>query len=300
MAEFFPGSRNQTKKQSVTMKIQLAFELLSGCLDDMSISAYTRNDQAATHDIFYVVSKGALIIRDLGYFTLSSFRKMIEEQMFFLSKFNSIVTVYDLDGTRINLLQMLKTHKIIDQNVLLGAKEKLEVRLIAAPLDQANTLKRKQRAEADRHARSNHSKDYMEMLGWAIYITNIPKAVMPAAIAYQLYAIRWKIEIIFKIWKSFFIITKIPKTSVNYVQCIIYAKLILILLANHFYITANNTVYQKSKRYLSPMKFAQFINLFFSPMWPKSITANASLLSLNSLNIIRYMKNEENDEIWPN
>jgi len=108
------------------------------------------------------------------------------------------------------------------------------------------------------------------MLGWAVYVTNIPKTIMPPEIAYQLYAIRWKIEIIFKIWKSFFTIaTTIPKASANYVQCIIYARLILIVLANHFYITVKNTVYQQSKRHLSPMKFAQFTRLFISPMWPK-------------------------------
>jgi len=259
LIDFFPGSRNQTQKQSAILKIQLGYELLSGSLDGFLISPYTRNDQKAAHDVFAVAKKQALIIRDLGYFTLSSLKKMIDESIFFVSRLSPNITILDLDGNRLDLLAILKKHGHIDRMVLLGAKEQIEVRLVATALDEAKTKQRKIKAEHDRSAKANHSDQYMELLGWAVFVTNVPISMMPPSIIYPIYSVRWKIEIIFKIWKSFFEIIQIPKASVHYVQVLVYAKLILIVLTNQTYILCNNAVGQKNNAQISSMKFAQFM-----------------------------------------
>ena len=259
LREFFPGGRNQTKKQSAILKIQLGYELLSGTLDGMSLSPFTRNDQSAANDIFAVVKENALVIRDLGYFTLASLKRMTDSSIFFISKLSPQIIIFNLDGTRLDLLKTLKKHKHIDQEVLIGEKEKLKVRLVAMPLDEAKVKQRKFKAEHDRNAKANHSHKYIELLGWTVSLTNVPVSMMPASMIYPIYSVRWKLEIIFKIWKSFFDIVQVPNASVHYIQVLIYAKLILIVLVNHSYIIWNNAAVHNNKRRISPLKYAQFI-----------------------------------------
>ena len=147
----------------------------------------------------------------------------------------------------------------MDCDVLVSAEHKIKMRIIAIPLDQNITNRRIQKAKTDRNVKTNHSDQYYELLGWAIYITNTSPEMIPANLISTIYSIRWKIEIIFKIWKSYFRIAQIQKASVRYVECFIYAKLIMIILINHGYIAINNAAINKSKRAISPLKFAQFI-----------------------------------------
>jgi len=86
LAEFFPGGRNQTQKQSAILKVQLGFDIRAGILHAFGLSGYTRNDQKASSDIFEIAEKGDLIIRDLGYFSLAVFGKMMTKGIYFISR----------------------------------------------------------------------------------------------------------------------------------------------------------------------------------------------------------------------
>jgi IS4 transposase len=68
------------------------------------------------------------------------------------------------------------------------------------------------------------------LLGWAIYITNVPATRLSAQAVAQVYGLRWRIEIIFKAWKSYFALTQVPAGSKDPVEALIYAKLIFITL----------------------------------------------------------------------
>ena len=266
LVDIFPGSRNQTQKQSAILKIQLCYDILSGTLGGISTSAYTRNDQKASHDIFAIAQAGDLVIRDLGYLTMTSLQKMIEIGIFFVSRLSSQVAIFDLNGNPIDLLKHLKKHLTMDCDVLVSAAYKIKMRIVAIPLDKEITHRRIQKAKADRSSKTNHSDQYYELLGWSIYITNVPAEIIPANLIFSIYSIRWKIEIIFKVWKSYFRIAQIQKGSVHYVQSLIYAKLIMIILINHTYIAINNAVFKKTKRAISPLKLAQFISQTISPL----------------------------------
>ena len=272
LAQFFPGSRNQTQKQSATLRIQLSLDLRSGLLDGINLSPYTRNDQKASPDILAIAKKGHLVIRDLGYFSLKVFAQMIQNGIFFISRIPYGISLFDAKLKPVNLLKILKKNKTtFDQELVVGAEDKLTLRVVAIPVPEKEIEKRKQKAKKDK--RANHSKDYMELLGWTLFVTNISHTLLPTHLIYSVYAIRWKIEIIFKIWKSFFRIVEIPQASVSYVQCLVYAKLILIVLINHSQIAISTAVKQKYDHSISPMKFAQFISQpilkLFSPIDPQ-------------------------------
>lgn len=79
----FPGSRNQTGKKSATLKIHAFIDILTERFCYFDINAFAKNDQSAAEDILTIANASDLVIRDLGYFTLSAFKKLQLAKIFF-------------------------------------------------------------------------------------------------------------------------------------------------------------------------------------------------------------------------
>jgi hypothetical protein len=89
---------------------------------------------------------------------------------------------------------------------------------------------RRRKARQNRDRRSPPSAERLALLGWAIYITNVPATRLSAQAVAEVYGLRWRIETIFKAWKSYFALTEVPTGSKTEVESLIYAKLIFITL----------------------------------------------------------------------
>ena len=113
----------------------------------------------------------------------------------------------------IDLAKMLSRKGQLDIEVFLGEEERLPVRLIAIPVDQAVASERRRKARANRDRRCNPSKESLFLLGWELFITNVPQERLNLKDIAEIYFLRWRIEIIFKCWKSYFKITEIPKDA---------------------------------------------------------------------------------------
>jgi hypothetical protein len=135
------------------------------------------------------------------------------------------------DEPAIDLAKMLSKRGSLDIEVFLGEKEKLPVRLIALPVKEEIANERRRKAKTNRDKRCNPSKEHLYLLGWELFITNVRKEVLSPKDIAELYFIRWRIEIIFKSWKSYFKITDIPKDANKIrVESFIYCTLIFIVL----------------------------------------------------------------------
>jgi len=225
----FPGSPNQSSSNVSSMKIQLITDMLQGNILDLSISGFTRNDQAAAPDILKIAQAGDLVLRDMGYFVLKTFEHMIQRNIFFISLCRKAITIHDpRNGQRIDLASKLKKQRSVDIDVLLGMKDQVAVRLTAEPVSEAvaNERRRKARANAKRDKRLNPSKDSFFLMGWNIFITNIPRDKFTAKQLYPVYALRWRIEIIFKAWKSHLAIKELNLGSETMLRLSVMAKLI--------------------------------------------------------------------------
>jgi hypothetical protein len=84
----------------------------------------------------------------------------------------------------------------------LGAEHRCRVRIVAQRLPQEVAGRRRQKAKEDRSAKANHSEEYYQLLGWCIIVTNVPREVLASTQIIKVYACRWRIEILFKAWKS--------------------------------------------------------------------------------------------------
>ncbi len=209
-------------------KIQTYFNLLKNQFTNMEITPFNVNEQKYSHEIVNVIRKNDLIMRDLGYFTYKAMRSISEANAFFISKIQTTSSFYGINGIKFDLLERLKTTPEIDEKVFI-TNQKLPVRIVARKLPSEIGNRRRQKKKADTSC--NPNKRSLALLDWDILITNIYDESIKADAIFNLYKLRWKIEIIFKTWKSYCNLTSFRK-GISGKQVMIYTlcRLINILL----------------------------------------------------------------------
>lgn len=222
----FRGSSNQRKTYS-QLKIQVVCDLLQTSVEHLSISGFTRNDQRASPDILTLLQPGDLIIRDMGYFVLSVFTAIIECKAFFLSRCRYGVIILDpLSQRPIPLAKVLKKQGFFDAQVLLGKDDKVPVRLVAIPVHDAVANQRRRNLRQNRDTNLNPNKTHFYLLGWNIFVTNVDADVWPAKQLAIIYRLRWRIETLFKAWKSYLALTELNDHSLAMIHLSVMTKLI--------------------------------------------------------------------------
>jgi hypothetical protein len=256
----FPGTKNGTGRSTAMMKIQSVFNLLTERFILFDISPFSKNDQSASCDILNRIQPGDLVIRDLGYFVLDVFKKFHSLNAYFLSRLKHGILVFDQDGkTRFDLVRRLRKDSLLDALVCFGKKEKFSARLITIPVTDEVAASRRRKARRNRDRRMNPSKDHLFLMGWDIFITNVDCRMLSSEQIVKLYRLRWRIEILFKSWKSHFHIMNVPKASVKRVLAYVYATLIFIVLFQALvYIRLQNDLL-KNKNQLSLFKLSKFV-----------------------------------------
>ncbi len=84
----------------------------------------------------------------------------------------------------------------LDIDVYISKKVKVPVRLVAHRSPKHVAAERRRKAKNHHDRRHNPSKEYVELLGWEIYITNVLRTTWDAKTVCHVYHIRWRIEII--------------------------------------------------------------------------------------------------------
>ena len=270
LSSFCPGPHSKTHGECATARIQLRMELVSESYEGVFVGSYRENDQGFAHRIVEILTAGCLVIRDKGYFVLAAFRAIMEKKAFFLSRLRFGTTVFDAQtGEKMDLLKELKALKkagrqVLDKEILLGGKEKLPVRLVAIEAPEEAKRMRQHKARTDRSAKAAHSREYIQLLGWTIFITNVNKETWGGRDIIRAYRYRWRIEIVFKCWKSKFNLDKFfegretispPRAAMT-----IYLMLAwLTLTMGAWYGYFVHRVYEEKKKFISMLLFADFV-----------------------------------------
>ena len=185
-------------------------------------------------DILGVVRRGDLILRDLGYFSLKVFHQLNQLGAFFLSRCKHGVNCYDPEtGRKLDLVRLLKADPHYDGWVLAG-EEQVRVRLVAEPVSAALANERRRKARHDRDRRLKPSPDRLFLLGWNIFITNVSADVWPPTALFWVYRLRWRIEIIFKAWKSHLRYVELNKRNERMVRLSVLTKLLYCMVVAKF------------------------------------------------------------------
>lgn len=276
LATIFPGSHS-SKGPVATGRIQYRMDLKSGQTTHLELQSFRDNDQKFAPHILHTLKKGDLVIRDLGYWVLSVFRLIQFMEAFFLSRYRYGNNVYDAETEqRIHLAKELKKAKkkgqtIVEKQVLVGRVDKVPMRLVAIRVPQQVEQQRRRKVLKDRNKRLNHSEDYMDLLAWTIFVTNVSEQVWTPQQILHVYGYRWRIEIIFKAWKSQLNFEKLfnSKKHLTPPRAIISIYLLLCwitLFFVKFYIFFFQQVVLLKDRFVSILKFANFFKDHFEQL----------------------------------
>ena len=72
--------------------------------------------------------------------------------------------------------------------------------------------------------------DTLESIGLNLFVTNVEAEKCDAEAIYELYTLRWQVELIFKTWKSVMQLHKIQAMNAVRLECVILVKLLWVML----------------------------------------------------------------------
>lgn len=254
-----------TCRGKATMKAQSYLELGSGKLLAVSCSSQLRNDQSASEDVLEVARRGDLVVRDLGYFSLKAFAKMIAAGIEVLSRYKSDTRIFTQEGEEVDLAKELAAKRSLDRSYLFGASQMLKLRLVAFELPARVAEERLRRANADAKKRGKTlSRRVKDLLRWQIYLTSCPPERLSAEQAYGLYRQRWGIEMFFKTMKSHLQLADIPAyASERLCRCLVLACFIK-AAAMAMMMAPLLQLAQAKGSFVSPMKLLSVLEILFA------------------------------------
>lgn len=249
------GVANKTT-QVANARIQVVYDLVSEQFLKFEIESYSKNDLKAAPEL--ELKNGDLSLRDRGYLISDEIIRHIDSSAFYIYRHKfDIIYLDEKTYEPIDLLSMLKKKGRIDIAVRLNASPETIVRLIAEPIDIniANSRKRKAKKE-----NKNLSGKYLKMLEWSIYITNLDSVFFSFDDIFRLYSLRWKIETIFKNWKSNLNFDKIHNVSSVQLKILLHTRFLLILLIHNIHSLIKPIIKRVFDKYISFLKLTSFLS----------------------------------------
>lgn len=238
LADRFPGCGGNRNNAKAACKAQFRWELRSGRLDGPIL----HEGRAADRSVSFRerVAKGTLRIRDLGYWQLDDLKQDATDGRFWLSRLKPGTALFLADGSRTELLELLTADSPEQQEwaVQIGVRQKLACRLIArrVPKEEQEARKRRTAKTAKRKGRLL-SAAAEARCAWDVVVSNVPPEVLSADEVWILLAVRWQIELLFKLWKSHGKLDVSRGVLPARVLCELYAKFIA-LLVQHWLLLA--------------------------------------------------------------
>ncbi len=235
LAETFKGSGGSASPSAV--KIDLIYDVLHHSLLEMHLSDGTAADQGRALAIVPHLRPDDLVLRDLGYVSLESLRQIEAREAWYLSRLSTGVDVYleaDAHAPALVLVEHLERYypddSVIDLPVYIG-HERVPCRLLAYRLPDPVVQERRRKAlEEARKKGRELSQEYLEWLSFGLYITNVSQQVWPPKVVGTVYRLRWQVELTFRNWKSLLNIHVLKGTRPERIKCIIYGRLITIII----------------------------------------------------------------------
>ena len=262
LSVLFPGNHSRGEQKAVA-RIQSIIDIKAMKFIDFVLGAFTQNDQSASGSILGFVNKGDLVIRDLGYFAISTFKQLIKAEVYFLSRLRYGVKLFDKQGCPLSLKDLLRQNKPVDKWVFIGTEKQIMVRLVMVPLSAGQTAEKIRKAKQDRDKRLNHSREYYQWLHYSVYITTVNKNIWTTGDVAKAYRVRWQIEIIFKSWKTGFHLQEILHEGCgneHRVKVSIYLMLLFMcLFMQKIYIRYKQAIEKSTGKKISLLKLATFI-----------------------------------------
>ena len=236
-------------------RIQCVYDLIAENFISFTIDPYTKNDLKAAPELS--LERGDMVIRDRGYWSFSEVKRHVVIGADCIYRYKKCQLLDVETGEKINLLERLKTENKLDLMVSLPDEASTIVRLIAFPVSEqiANNRRRK----AKKEMKNTPSKELLELLSWSIFVTTIPETEADYDFIFKAYSLRWRIEIVFKAWKSNMEFSKIHNVSRTQLSIILFARFIMIIICIQYIYVPAKKIIRTLGKYLSVLKLVRYL-----------------------------------------
>jgi hypothetical protein len=236
----FPGCGGTSESGKAALKLQVELDQINGELKVVLEAG--RGSDAKSALMQTIPEAGSLTIRDLGYFSLEWFTRLIAVEAFFISRLQPKTMVLDREGVPLDLLDVLENYhgdKPLEIDVLLGKEERVPCRLIAlrTPEDAVATRRRKAYRKAQKEGRTP-TAEHLAWLAYSVFITNGDSERLSWKEIVVLYRLRWQIELLFKLWKSHNLLAHAGNDSPEMRMAKFHARLIGAIIQHWVLLTA--------------------------------------------------------------
>ncbi len=243
-----------------------------------------RSDQAYGATRTGMIQKNELYIRDLGYFRLQDFKSIQDKQGYYLSRLKLPTKIYRKEFETVvfktkssqlkpvyiqihleDIMKQLQPGQVYElHDVYVGSKDKLPTRIVVYRCTEEQKQKRlRDRAIREKKKGITYTERTKLLQGITVYMTNIPTEWVPKEKIYDLYSLRWQIELLFKIWKSWFQIHRCKSIKQERLECHLYGQLISILLCSSTMFKMRELLLRKKQKELSEYKAMYIIKDYF-------------------------------------
>jgi hypothetical protein len=236
LVNVWQGCGGSKKASKSAVKMHVRWDVLSGELSGPALS------DARVPDVRSPFKETALpawslYVADLGYFDLTwlgQLAKQVDgEKRFFLMRLKGQVKLYWRTGKQIELHGLLPEPlgQAVQYGVLVGARARLPARLIMIRVPEEVAEQRRERLIEDANKDGKQAtEEQLYLAQWILLITNVPIKLMSIAEALILVRLRWQIELLFKLWKTYGQVDEWQTKNPWRILCEFYGKLIAMLL----------------------------------------------------------------------
>lgn len=239
-------------------RIQAVYDIKNMRFIAFSIDPYSKNDLLAAPEL--EILSGDLVLRDRGYLISGEIERHIQAGAHCIYRHKTGSSYLDVQsGKPIDLPAQLNAHGSLDISVRLNNLERTLVRLLAVPVPEevANKRRMKAKKETKGHA---PSQAVLALMSWTIFITTIPCEDAEFEKIQAIYGLRWRIEIIFKAWKSHMKFNTIHRVSKTQLLINLSARLLVITACfNALYRYCLVRLKKNHDRELSLLKFLNYL-----------------------------------------
>lgn len=307
LASYFRGSGGGASEAAV--KILFGYDFKTGDLF-YYVSHGTTHDQRLENLFLQEFEAGDLKITDLGFFNITSFARLHNNGAFYLSRLRMDVKVYQMhEGRLVEFDLATFAQNLICEyaeiEVYLQNKDTiLKTRLVVARVPEHVKAERlRKRNEHNRKKGHTTSQRVQILMGFNLYLTNVPAKILAMEEIRALYGIRWQVELVFKNWKSNFKLANVTGKRPQRIKCILYAKLLMIMITTKICFVARNYVWLTTHRELSLFQATKHLKLV-AVLWLIALVqqpATASKILNNALDFMmaRCLKSKSKKRVYP-
>lgn len=215
---------------SAALKISVSWDLRRGGLK-LELSAGRQHDQRAELAQAHA-EVGGLRLIDVGYFNLQRLADLDRQGSYWIIRLKSQTNLYTQDGQLWDWVSHLAqtTGKQVSVDVLVGAK-RLPARFCAQRLPPQAVARRQAQLRESAHKKQRPISERSWLLTmWLVCITNVPARLLSFAEVMLLLRVRWQVELLFKLWKSYGLLDEWRSAQPWRILTEVYAKLLALLL----------------------------------------------------------------------